>query len=59
MTTVSSSLFAGLQAYEKLGVPQKKLVLGVPWYGYVYQCDSYQEEVQCLCLYFILPPDQQ
>ncbi len=29
---------AGVRAYLRLGVDPDKLVLGVPWYGYSYQC---------------------
>jgi di-N-acetylchitobiase len=28
----------GLLAFERIGVPPSKLVLGVPWYGYRYPC---------------------
>jgi di-N-acetylchitobiase len=28
----------GLQRYEDIGIPFSKLVLGVPWYGYQYEC---------------------
>jgi len=28
----------GLQRYADLGIPLNKLVLGVPWYGYQYDC---------------------
>ena len=28
-----------------LGIPPKKLVLGLPWYGYNYPCISYEENV--------------
>ena len=26
--------------FLKLGIPAKQLVLGVPWYGYDYKCNS-------------------
>ncbi|KAJ8300944.1 hypothetical protein KUTeg_022463 [Tegillarca granosa] len=28
----------GIQYYRDLDIPAKKLVLGIPWYGYVYKC---------------------
>lgn len=28
----------GLQTYLDLGIPSKKMILGVPWYGYDYPC---------------------
>ena len=28
----------GLKAYDDLYIPRPKLILGVPWYGYVYPC---------------------
>ncbi|XP_077978224.1 di-N-acetylchitobiase-like [Glandiceps talaboti] len=30
----------GIEDYFKLGIPPSKLVLGVPWYGYTYPCQS-------------------
>lgn len=30
--------FEGVLEYLELGVDKRKLVLGVPWYGYVYPC---------------------
>lgn len=29
----------GLANFTRLGIPSSKLVLGVPWYGYVYPCE--------------------
>jgi di-N-acetylchitobiase len=30
----------GMKNFTNLGIPPSKLVLGVPWYGYDYQCLS-------------------
>ena len=30
----------GLQEFQQLGIPAQQLVLGLPWYGYTYQCIS-------------------
>ncbi|KAL4440207.1 hypothetical protein ABPG75_003208 [Micractinium tetrahymenae] len=45
----------GLGQWLELGVPAKKLVLGLPWYGYVYPCtnSAYQGAQERLCA---LPP---
>lgn len=29
---------SGIDEYIKMTIPQRKLVLGVPWYGYRYPC---------------------
>ena len=31
-------MVVGIQLFVKEGIPTSKLVLGVPWYGYVYSC---------------------
>eukprot|EP00061_Rhincodon_typus_P006687 g27607.t1 len=33
----------GLSNYIKLGVDPKKLILGLPWYGYDYPCEHFYE----------------
>jgi hypothetical protein len=35
-----SCIFPGVEAYMKL-TSSKKLILGLPWYGYNYQCIKY------------------
>lgn len=30
----------GVRQWLSLGIPAKKLVLGLPWYGYDYQCEG-------------------
>ncbi|XP_030850869.1 di-N-acetylchitobiase [Strongylocentrotus purpuratus] len=37
----------GVEAFLKLGIPAKKLVLGVPWYGYNYKCLTVSETDVC------------
>ena len=32
------SLFLGLFAFLELGIPPSKIVIGLPWYGYLYPC---------------------
>ena len=46
---VSSS---GLTSFLSLGIPAEKLVLGVPWYGYLYPCINYTQ-VWFPSLYFV------
>ncbi|XP_048457520.1 di-N-acetylchitobiase-like [Rhincodon typus] len=38
---------SGLSYYIKLGVDPKKLVLGLPWYGYDYPCEHFYEPGRC------------
>ncbi|XP_078515398.1 di-N-acetylchitobiase-like [Lissotriton helveticus] len=38
---------AGYEDYINLGIDQKKLVMGVPWYGYDYVCHSLYKERVC------------
>ncbi|XP_059504150.1 di-N-acetylchitobiase-like isoform X2 [Stegostoma tigrinum] len=38
---------SGLSYYIKLGVDPKKLVLGLPWFGYDYSCDHFYEPGRC------------
>lgn len=33
-----AGMVKGMQSYFNLGVDPKKIVLGVPWYGYIYEC---------------------
>jgi hypothetical protein len=35
----------GLTKYMDLGIPAAKLVLGVPWYGYNYECINLAEVI--------------
>ncbi|XP_054757207.2 di-N-acetylchitobiase-like [Lytechinus pictus] len=37
----------GVEAFLKLGIPAKKMVLGVPWYGYNYKCLIVSESDVC------------
>ncbi|XP_048457515.1 di-N-acetylchitobiase-like [Rhincodon typus] len=37
----------GLSHYIKLGVDSKKLVLGLPWFGYDYPCEHFYEPGRC------------
>lgn len=32
--------FDGIRRYKQIGIPPRKIILGVPWYGYVYPCES-------------------
>ncbi|XP_023328046.1 di-N-acetylchitobiase [Eurytemora carolleeae] len=34
-------IFSGIRKYVQLGIPVKKMILGVPWYGYRYPCESF------------------
>jgi di-N-acetylchitobiase len=46
----NSGLFdttGGIMAYLQLGIDPKKLVLGLPWYGYDYICTSTGPEQKC------------
>ncbi|XP_048457517.1 di-N-acetylchitobiase-like [Rhincodon typus] len=38
---------SGLSNYIKLGVDPKKLILGLPWYGYDYPCEHFYEPGRC------------
>jgi len=33
----------GVQNFKNLGIPGDKLVLGLPWYGYRYICDEFED----------------
>ncbi|XP_069694468.1 di-N-acetylchitobiase-like [Periplaneta americana] len=35
---------AGLLQYMEVGIPASKLVLGVPWYGYDYECIEHENQ---------------
>ncbi|KAG0716478.1 Di-N-acetylchitobiase [Chionoecetes opilio] len=37
----------GIQTYLHLGIPSKKMVLGVPWYGYNYPCLQLDKNNTC------------
>ncbi|XP_078418020.1 di-N-acetylchitobiase-like [Cetorhinus maximus] len=38
---------SGLSAYIDLGIDSRKLVMGVPWYGYDYTCQRFFEAGRC------------
>ncbi|XP_038649356.1 di-N-acetylchitobiase-like [Scyliorhinus canicula] len=38
---------SGLSAYINLGIDSRKLVMGVPWYGYDYTCQRFLEPGRC------------
>ncbi|XP_068208178.1 di-N-acetylchitobiase-like [Palaemon carinicauda] len=38
----------GIKSYLDLGIPPEKLILGVPWYGYNYPCESLLQNGTCL-----------
>lgn len=38
---------AGFYKYYEMGADLNKLVLGVPWYGYIYQCLSITQDNEC------------
>ncbi|XP_055486852.1 di-N-acetylchitobiase-like isoform X2 [Leucoraja erinacea] len=40
-------VFAGLSDYIKLGIESRKLVMGVPWYGYDYTCKRIPQDGVC------------
>ncbi|XP_078264241.1 di-N-acetylchitobiase-like isoform X2 [Rhinoraja longicauda] len=40
-------VLTGLSDYIKLGVGSRKLVMGVPWYGYDYTCKRFPEDGTC------------
>lgn len=40
--------FYGIQEYLQLGIPNEKLVLGLPWYGYDYPCLSLFPDNVCM-----------
>jgi len=37
--------FSGIDEYIALGIEPKKLVLGLPWYGYNYPCTAFEDNV--------------
>ncbi|KAI6659291.1 Di-N-acetylchitobiase-like [Oopsacas minuta] len=37
----------GLTKYMSLGIPPSKLVVGMPWYGYLYNCDNITSSGLC------------
>jgi len=37
----------GVQKFKSLGIPGDKLVLGLPWYGYRYICEEYEDGRWC------------
>ncbi|XP_060685600.1 di-N-acetylchitobiase-like [Hemiscyllium ocellatum] len=37
-------VFTGLLNYIRLGIDSKKLIMGVPWFGYDYLCEQYFED---------------
>ena len=34
------AVVASLQSFITLGAPKEKLIMGIPWYGYEYRCNS-------------------
>lgn len=36
----ASTLIRGIERYIQLGIPASKLVMGTPWYGYIYACEN-------------------
>jgi di-N-acetylchitobiase len=42
-----SSLSSGVEQYLELGVGPEQLVLGLPWYGWDFPCDSAEEWAEC------------
>ncbi|XP_067894133.1 di-N-acetylchitobiase-like [Heterodontus francisci] len=40
-------VYSGLSAYIKLGIDSRKLVMGVPWFGYDYPCQRFYEPGRC------------
>ncbi|XP_062621506.1 di-N-acetylchitobiase-like [Saccostrea cucullata] len=38
---------SGFYKYYEMGADLNKLVLGVPWYGYIYQCESITKDNKC------------
>ncbi|XP_067894125.1 di-N-acetylchitobiase-like [Heterodontus francisci] len=40
-------IYSGLSAYIKLGIDSRKLVMGVPWFGYDYPCQRFYEPGRC------------
>lgn len=39
----------GLEQYLALGIAPQKLILGVPWYGYVYPCLDTPDPLATFC----------
>ncbi|KAL4225696.1 hypothetical protein ACF0H5_016385 [Mactra antiquata] len=37
----------GILGYLDLGIPSDKLILGVPWYGYIYECLELTKDNEC------------
>ncbi|XP_069795427.1 di-N-acetylchitobiase-like [Narcine bancroftii] len=40
-------VLSGLSAFIRLGIDSRKLVMGVPWYGYDYTCQHFVEAGNC------------
>ncbi|XP_078075351.1 di-N-acetylchitobiase-like [Mustelus asterias] len=40
-------IFAGLAAYIRLGIDSRKLLMGIPWFGYDYPCMQLFEAGRC------------
>lgn len=38
----------GINSYTALGIPHSKLILGLPWYGYRYECVQYLKNGTCM-----------
>ncbi|XP_043541997.1 di-N-acetylchitobiase-like [Chiloscyllium plagiosum] len=46
-------VFTGLLNYIRLGIDSRKLIMGVPWFGYDYLCEQFFEPGRC---YVTIPP---
>ncbi|XP_039264866.2 di-N-acetylchitobiase-like [Styela clava] len=38
---------AGVAAFRAIGIPGEKLVVGLPWYGYIYNCSNLTDQNLC------------
>jgi len=42
----------GITEYEAFGFKTNQMLLGIPWHGYNYTCDNYEEAVSNPCLQY-------